>query len=125
MAEQPLRYATTTPEMYRQNSRAALLDLHEREVLLPPDVPGMHADKVIGVHHSVDKSVQHDGKVDVAVVPRVHIQPVELRVERRGTKAEVPHSLNQRFTSLSTPNKKKTFAVLSTGRRGDAVSTPL
>lgn len=103
----PLMYATMPPEMYRKNSRAIVLDLHEREVLLPPDVPSMHADKVVGVHYGVDKSVQHDGKVDVAVVPRVHIQPIELRGKNRGTKAEVPHSSNPRFTSRSTTNKKR------------------
>lgn len=78
-------YATMPPEMYRKTPCATLLDLHEREVLLPPDVLSMHADKVVGVHHGVDKSVQHDGQVDVTVVPRVNIQPIELRVKHRGT----------------------------------------
>ena len=53
-------------------------DLHEREVLLPPDVLGVHADEVVRVHDRVDETVEQDGQVDVAVVSRVHVQPVEL-----------------------------------------------
>lgn len=53
--------------------------LHESEVLLPPDVLGVHADEVICVHYRVNKTVQHHCEVDVAIIPGVDVQPVELR----------------------------------------------
>lgn len=68
-----------TPKGYNTN-------LHEREVLLPPDVLGVHADKVVGVHDRVDEAVQDDRQVNVAIVAGVHVQPVELiKNRKRGT----------------------------------------
>lgn len=57
--------------------------LHEGEVLLPPNIFGVHADEVVGVHDGVDKAVEHDSQVHVAVVSRVHVQPIELRPSER------------------------------------------
>lgn len=54
-------------------------NLHKGEVLLPPDVLGVHADKVVRVHDGVDEAVEHDSQVDVTVVAGVHVHPVELR----------------------------------------------
>lgn len=53
-------------------------NLHKSEVFLPPDVLGVHADKVVRVHDSVDEAVQEDGQVHVSVIAGVHVQPVEL-----------------------------------------------
>lgn len=61
-------------------------DLHKGEVLLPPDVLGVHADKVVRVHNGVDEAVEHDSQVDVAVVASVHVHPVELRKHKSGNK---------------------------------------
>jgi hypothetical protein len=46
---------------------------------LPPDVLGVQGDEVVGVHHGVNETIEHDGQVDVAVVAHVHVEPVELQ----------------------------------------------
>jgi hypothetical protein len=46
---------------------------------LPPDVLGVQGHEVVGVHHGVNETVEHNGQVDVAVVAVVHVQPVELQ----------------------------------------------
>lgn len=53
-------------------------DLHEGEVLLPPDVLGVQREEVVGVHDGVDGAVQDDRQVDVPVVAGVQVQPVHL-----------------------------------------------
>lgn len=52
--------------------------LHERQVLFPPDILGVHANEVVGVHDGVDEAIEDDREVHVAVVPGVDVQPVEL-----------------------------------------------
>lgn len=47
--------------------------LHERQVLLPPDILRVHANEVVGVHDGVDEAIEDDGEVHVAVVPGVDI----------------------------------------------------
>lgn len=52
---------------------------------LPPDwyrftsfwYLGVHADKVVGVHDGVDKAIQQDCQIHIAIVVDVRIQPVE------------------------------------------------
>lgn len=64
-------------------ARKRLYHLHECEVLLPPDVLGVHADEVVSVHYGMDKAVEHDGQVHISVVACVHVQPVELQESAR------------------------------------------
>ena len=45
---------------------------------LPPNLLGMERYEVVRVHHRVDKTIQHDGQVDISVISHVDIQPVEL-----------------------------------------------
>lgn len=55
-------------------------DLEEREVLLPPDVLGVHGEEVVGVHDGVDGAVEDHRQEDVPVVARVQVEPVHLCV---------------------------------------------
>mmetsp|Transcript_43454 Transcript_43454/g.68039 ORF Transcript_43454/g.68039 Transcript_43454/m.68039 type:complete len:313 (+) Transcript_43454:80-1018(+) len=50
--------------------------LHHGEVLLPPNVLGVHAKEVIGVHDGVDEAVQANGQVDIAVISDIGVDPV-------------------------------------------------
>lgn len=52
--------------------------LHQGEIFLPPDVLGVHAHEIVGVHDGVDEAVQHNGEVYVPIVTRVDVQPVKL-----------------------------------------------
>ena len=62
-------------------------NLHQCQVLLPPDVLGVHAHEVVRVHNRVDEAVEDDRQVHVAVVAGVHVQPVELPwAKHAGTK---------------------------------------
>lgn len=59
--------------------------LHHGKGRLPPDgkrlagfrILGVHADKVISVHDSVDESVKNNGEVDITIVVNMRIEPVE------------------------------------------------
>jgi len=53
-----------------------LNDLEQRQVLLPPDVLGVHGEEVVRVHHGVDGSVQNNSQENVPIVPGVQIKPV-------------------------------------------------
>lgn len=37
----------------------------------------MHADKVIGVHDSVDESIEENGEVNVSVIHDIGIEPIK------------------------------------------------
>jgi len=59
--------------------------LHKGQVGFPPDrnrfssfrIPGVHANEVVGVHDSVDESIEDNGQVDITIVEDVCVEPVE------------------------------------------------
>lgn len=51
--------------------------LHECEVLLPPNVPGVHGDEVVRIHDCVDSAVEHHSHVDITVVANIGVDPIE------------------------------------------------
>lgn len=62
-----------------------LNQLHHGERRLPPDgkrlaslgILGVHADKVISVHDSVNETIEDDGEVDVSIVVDMGVKPVK------------------------------------------------
>lgn len=51
-------------------------ELSESQVFFPPDVFGVHGDKVVRVHHGVNQTIENNGQVHIAVEIDMQIQPV-------------------------------------------------
>jgi hypothetical protein len=62
-----------------------LCQLHQGQGGFPPNgqiLPrlwnlGMHADKIIRVHDCMDESIQDNGEIDITIILRIGIEPVE------------------------------------------------
>jgi len=51
--------------------------LAESEGRLPPDFLCVHRDEIVSVHDGVDKPVEHDGKIHIAVETDNAVEPVK------------------------------------------------
>lgn len=55
--------------------------LTQSQSRLPPNLLGVQGDKVVGVHHSVNHTVQDNGQIHITIIADVQIQPIKLKEE--------------------------------------------
>jgi hypothetical protein len=56
--------------------------LSHGQSFLPPDVFGVHRDKVIGIHNGVDEAIENNGEVHITIISYIDIEPIELEKQK-------------------------------------------